>query len=52
MLIHGKKLAALPSNGSPKGLWYKFLIWLMWGYVSVAFHATSTAFHIVGAVLV
>jgi hypothetical protein len=33
-------------------LWCKFLIWLMRSYVSVAFHAARTAFHIVGAVLV
>jgi hypothetical protein len=34
------------------GLWCKFLTWLKQDYVSVAFHAASTASHIVDAVLV
>jgi len=46
-------LTPVPETDSMmlKRLWRKFLTWLKQGYVSVAFHAASTASHIVDAVL-
>src|SRR5271156_1854667 len=40
------------DDGSLLWLWCKFLTWLKQDYVSVSFHAASTASHIVDSVLV